>query len=202
MIRDERIAEPAQAPTRPVPGPRRRWVALAMGAAVAVSALLAFGLTRDPRALPSALVGERAPDFSLRDMDTGEVVGLRDFRGQVVVVNFWASWCVACREEHPNFVGAWDRYRDRGVVFLGILYEDTPANAQAYMRELGGDWPSLLDPGSRTAIDYGVYGVPETFFVDREGRIAHKRVGATSYEELVAWVERLLQGRGAAAGGG
>ncbi|MGH2664134.1 MAG: TlpA family protein disulfide reductase [Actinomycetota bacterium] len=173
---------------------RRRWPWVVVASAVAVTfvALLATGFGRDPRALPSALRGERAPDFALREMDSGELVRLEDLRGQVVVLNFWASWCTACREEHPNFVASWDRYRDRGVAFVGVIFQDDEGNARAYMRELGGDWPSLVDPGSRTAIDYGVYGVPETFFIAPEGTIAYKQVGATSYEQLVSWIERLL----------
>ncbi len=160
--------------------------------ALAFVALFASAFGRDPRALPSTLGGERAPDFALREMDTGELVRLRNLRGQVVVLNFWASWCTACREEHPNFVAAWDRYRDRGVAFVGVIFQDDEGSARSYMRELGGDWPTLVDPSSRTAIDYGVYGVPETFFIAPDGTIAYKQVGATSYEQLVSWIERLL----------
>ncbi|MGH2376618.1 MAG: TlpA family protein disulfide reductase [bacterium] len=177
----------------PVKGPPRRWLKITLTIVLTLSfaGLLAFGLTRDPRTLPSALAGRRAPTFSLEDMDTGETVSLNDLSGQIVVLNFWASWCVACRQEHPNFVAAWDRYRNRGVVFLGVLFQDTPENGRAYMEELGGGWPTLLDPGSRTAIDYGVYGVPETFFIGRDGVVRHKQVGATSYDLLVNWLERL-----------
>jgi cytochrome c biogenesis protein CcmG, thiol:disulfide interchange protein DsbE len=183
---------PRERPTDPRAPKRWPRVAAASAVAVAFVALLASGFGRDPRALPSALGGERAPDFALRDMDTGELLRLRDLRGQVVVLNFWASWCAACREEHPNFVAAWDRYRDRGVTFVGVLFEDDVGSARAYMEELGGDWPSLVDPGSRTAIDYGVYGVPETFFIAPDGTIAYKQVGATSYQQLISWIERLL----------
>ncbi|MDP8957430.1 MAG: TlpA family protein disulfide reductase [Actinomycetota bacterium] len=109
-----------------------------------------------------------------------------------VVLNFWASWCQACREEHPGFVAAWNRYRDKGVVFLGILYNDSPRAAEATMEELGGDWPNLLDPGSRTALRYGVYGVPETFFIGADGTVAYKHIGATPYATVLDQIQRLL----------
>lgn len=187
---DPRVEEPEGA----LAG-RRRWraVSTVVSLVLAFATLLAWGLRRDPRALPSVLEGGAAPDFTLRDMDAGRTIELRDLRGQVVVLNFWASWCTACREEHPNFLAAWTRYRDRGVVFVGVVYQDSPENARAYMRELGGDWPSLIDPGSETAIDYGVYGVPETFFIGRDGSIAAKQVGGSSYDLLVGWIERLLR---------
>jgi cytochrome c biogenesis protein CcmG/thiol:disulfide interchange protein DsbE len=102
-------------------------------------------------------------------MVTGRLLSLDDFRGQVVVLNFLASWWAACREEHPGFVYAWNRYRDRGVIFLGIVFQDTPQSTRQYMREMGGDWPNVLDPASRTALDYGVYGVSRDL-LHRPGR--------------------------------
>ncbi|MGH2572616.1 MAG: TlpA family protein disulfide reductase [Actinomycetota bacterium] len=176
--------------------PRRqmRWVmvAVVMAAVVLVASLLAFGLSRDPTLIGSPLVGRRAPDFALPTLEGGRTVRLSDLRGQVVVVNFWASWCAACREEHPNLLGAWERYRDHGVVLVGIDYQDSRRAALDYMAELGGDWPVLDDPGGRTALAYGVYGVPETFFIARDGVIAYKRVGASSYELLTEQIQGLL----------
>lgn len=154
--------------------------------------LMGIGLGRDPKLLPSALVGKQAPPFVLEDIDTGKRVSLAALEGRPVVINFWATWCTACRKEHPNFVAAWQRYRDRGVAFVGILFQDSTRAAQAYMEEMGGDWPTLTDPGSRTAIDYGVYGVPETFFVDHRGVITHKTVGGLTYEELIRRIEPLV----------
>jgi cytochrome c biogenesis protein CcmG/thiol:disulfide interchange protein DsbE len=207
----QRTTPPEPPPTSEVPpgqeadSSRQRqwgWVGLTLVVVVvlAFGSLLAFGFSRDPRLLPTPLVGKPAPDFTLRDMETGRQVSLADLRGQVVILNFWASWCLACREEHPGFVLAWNRYRDQGVVFLGIVFQDTAESARQYMREMGGSWPSLLDPGTRTAIKYGVYGVPETFFIRRDGTVAHKRVGATSYLELQRWIERLLSRSSSAAG--
>jgi cytochrome c biogenesis protein CcmG/thiol:disulfide interchange protein DsbE len=186
-----------QESTPVVSEPRKRhtrwWLVGAITMAIVLLfSLLAYGLTRDATAIKSPLLDGPAPDFGLRSIEDGRVVRLSDFRGQVVVLNFWASWCGPCREEHPNFVAAWDRYRDRGVVFIGIVFEDSPRNARQFMRELGGDWPNLIDPGAKAALAYGVYGIPETFFVDGAGIIRHKRIGITSYELLVSQIERLL----------
>ncbi|MGH2579301.1 MAG: TlpA family protein disulfide reductase [Actinomycetota bacterium] len=155
--------------------------------------LFGWGLRRDPRLIRTVLAGKQAPDFSLEILDANQRLALSDLRGQVVVINFWASWCTACRLEHPGFVAAWDRYRDRGVVFLGVVFEDSPDAARAAMHELGGDWPQLLDPGSRVAQRYGVYGVPETFFIGPDGTFVYKQIGYTPYDLLVDQVERLLE---------
>jgi cytochrome c biogenesis protein CcmG/thiol:disulfide interchange protein DsbE len=171
-------------------------VAAVVAAVGLLTSLLAFGLSRDPTVIRSPLIGRKAPDFTLRTLDGRGTIHLSDFRGQVVVVNFWASWCAACREEHPNLLAAWERYRDHGVVLLGIDYQDSRGAALGYMAELGGDWPVLDDPGGRTAIAYGVYGVPETFFIGRDGVIAHKRIGAASYELLTEQIQRLLSRSG------
>lgn len=139
------------------------------------------------------LAGKPAPGFTLEQLDAEETLSLAEFRGQAVVLNFWASWCAGCRREHPSLMAAFQRYRDRGVVFLGILFQDTPAGARAYIKELGGEWPTLLDPGSKTAVAYGMYGVPETFFIDPNGIVRYRRVGETSYELLTTKIEELLQ---------
>jgi cytochrome c biogenesis protein CcmG, thiol:disulfide interchange protein DsbE len=167
-------------------------------------ALLAFGLTRDPRLIPSPLPGREAPEFRLAVMDTtppysvrepgsGDEIHLSDLRGDVVVVNFWASWCLACRDEHHPLSQAAVRYRDEGVRFFGVLYNDSPGNATRWIERMGGQtYPTLLDPRSGTAIEYGLYGVPETFFIGRDGRVAHKQVGPVNARILDHWIERLL----------
>jgi cytochrome c biogenesis protein CcmG/thiol:disulfide interchange protein DsbE len=187
---DQREQQAAQRASRR----RTRWVLIGtvVAAITLLTSLLAFGLSRDPTLIRSPLLGRRAPGFTLPTLDGSGTVRLADLRGHVVVVNFWASWCAACREEHPNLLAAWDRYRDHGVVLLGIDYQDSRRAALAYMAELGGDWPVLDDPGGRTALAYGVYGVPETFFIGRDGVIAYKRVGASSYELLSDQIQRLL----------
>lgn len=160
---------------------------------IAFTWLLASGLGKDPNALPSQLIGTRAPDFSLQELSSGRTVSMSSLRGQVVVLNFWASWCAECRTEHPALLAAWSRYRERGVVFAGIAFEDTAAGASEFMRQMGGDWPVMLDAGSKTALDYGVYGVPETFVVAPDGTIAAKRVGPVSYGWLTDRIEAALR---------
>ena len=175
---------------------RRRWavgVPLVI-ALVLVTWLLAFGLTRNPDAYRNPLVGHRAPSFALRPLVGGGTIRLDDFRGQVAVVNFWASWCAPCRQEHPALQAAWRRYRDQGVVVLGIDYQDSPAGARAFRSELGGSWPVASDPGSRTALAYGVRGVPETFVVSPAGRVAAWHAGPVSYGMLTTQIDRLLAG--------
>ncbi len=113
-----------------------------------------------------------------------------------MVVNFWASWCAACREEHPALTAAWDRYSDQGVVLVGVDFQDRKGPALEFMREMGGDWPVVEDPGGRTALDYGVAGVPETFFIGRDGVIRFKQIGPSPYEVLTDQIQRLLDQRG------
>ncbi len=165
------------------------WRRSLVGAAVALPfvALLGFGLTRDPRAIPSPLPGRLAPEFSLAVLRPGDYPPARiardtailaEYRGQVVVLNYWASWCLACRDEHAALSAVAREYAGQGVQFFGPVYNDTPNNASRWIEMMGGQaYPSLLDQGSRTAIDYGLYGVPETFFIARDGRVAYKHVG-------------------------
>jgi len=193
--------EPAAVHPSRIGGRRRRqrrfvWLVLVLSVVSVLTALFAFGLSRDPTVIHSPLLGRPAPDFSLTTLDGARTVRLSEMRGQVVVVNFWASWCAACHEEHPNLIAAWERYRDQGVVLVGIDYNDERRAAMAFMRELGGDWPVVGDPGGRTALAYGVYGVPETFFVSRRGVVAYKQIGPSSYALLTDQIQRLLDERG------
>ena len=154
--------------------------------------LLAYGFGKDPKRIPSPLIGREAPDFTISLLE-GKKLGLRDLRGKIVVVNFWASWCYpACWNEAPRLEAAWRRYKDRGVMLVGIVYQDTEGNARDFIQKHGKTYPNGMDSNSRIAIEYGVYGVPETFFIDREGKIAYKHIGEISMETLTAQIERLL----------
>ena len=175
--------------------PRRALLLGAVVAAVALAAwLLSTGLQRDPTAIRSPLLGRPAPDFALRTLDGDRTVRLGDLRGRVVVVNFWASWCAECRVEHPALSAAWNRFRDAGVVLVGVDFQDDHPSALAYLAGTRASWPVVADPGSRTALAYGVYGIPETFFIGPDGRIAAKQVGPVTYDQLVREITRLLPG--------
>ena len=174
--------------------PRWRTVVLILAPLLAFALLLAASLGRNPRELPSQRVGRPAPGLSLSSLDgAGAPIDLADLRGQVVVLNFWASWCLECRDEHPALAAAWDRYRERGVVFVGVLFEDTPTDGLAFADELQMDWPLMADPDSRAAIDYGVFGVPETFVIAPDGTVTAKRVGPVDYAWLTDEIESALR---------
>jgi cytochrome c biogenesis protein CcmG, thiol:disulfide interchange protein DsbE len=175
---------------------RRRWVLVAAVLVIValVTSVLAFGLTRDPTELGSALVDRPAPAFDLELLDGTGTLSLADLKGQVAVVNFWASWCRPCVQEFPALRAAWDRYRDHGVVVVGVLFQDSVSNGRAFADQLGGQWPLLDDHDSRTALAYGVYGVPETFFVRADGTIAARHVGEVTYDELTEEITKILPG--------
>ena len=179
------------------------WRRALAGAAVALPfvALLGFGLTRDPRAIPSPLPGRAAPEFRLAVLRPGDypparivrdTAVLSEHRGQIVVLNYWASWCLACRDEHRALSAVAREYAGRGVQFFGPVYNDTPTNAVRWIEAMGGQsYPSLLDNGSRAAIDYGLYGVPETFFIGRDGTVAYKHVGPVTETLLRRMIDSL-----------
>jgi cytochrome c biogenesis protein CcmG/thiol:disulfide interchange protein DsbE len=170
--------------------------------AVAFLALLAFGLTRSPQNLPSALIDLPAPEFHLPIMsEPADSISLEALRGRVVVLNYWASWCFPCVQEHPYLLKLDHDYDAADVQVLGMLYQDEPEKGRAFVAEYGGDWPTLVDPGSSTAIPYGVYGPPETFVISPDGVIAFKLVGPLtprSYPIVTAAIDSLLAIRGPA----
>jgi cytochrome c biogenesis protein CcmG/thiol:disulfide interchange protein DsbE len=174
---------------------RRRWVVFAgvLGGILLLTSLLSFGLTRDPTILTSPLIGKPAPDFALRTLDGNGVVRLSDLRGQVVVVNFWKSTCAACFVEHPALAAAWNRYRDHGVVVVGIDFEDSLGGARGFATSQGGDWPLVVDQDGRTVLAYGVTGPPETFFIGRDGRVAAKQIGPVDYALMTDRISELLE---------
>ncbi len=182
-----------------VRGPRRRfralrWGAVGVGITVLVPFLFLLGtrLGSDPRLVRSPLLGQPAPEFSLERFDQPGTISSADLAGRVYVVNFWASWCVPCREETPALESFYQRWRSQGVELVGILYNDTLGAAGEFRRQFGGSWPLVDDPSGRAAIDYGVFGVPETFVVDERGVIMAKLVGAvgpTTLDEVLAGIQ-------------
>ncbi|GIK42804.1 MAG: hypothetical protein BroJett011_66370 [Chloroflexota bacterium] len=140
------------------------------------------------------LKDRKAPDFSLALFDQFEQdqLSLADLRGQVVVVNFWASWCVECYKEAALLEQAWQDYKDRGVLFVGVDYLDTDKEGLAYMAKYGITYPSGPDLGSKISKDYAITGVPETFFIDQEGNIVHVQIGPIERDQLYGLLDRLV----------
>ena len=136
---------------------------------------------------------EAAPDFSLSLMGGGEVTSA-GLRGQVVMVDFWASWCPPCREEAPALAQVYGEYRDRGVEFVGINLWDSAGDAEIFLLQQGHEYPNGIDEGGRIAISYGVRGIPEKFFIDTEGRIVRKYSGPMSADRLRLILESMLDG--------
>lgn len=167
------------------------------GAAVFLCGALLYvllqGFGRDPREVPFMMSGKPAPAFTLRALDSGQPVSLEQFRGKPVVINFWASWCGPCKYEHP--VIEWGHREFGGEAqFLGVIFEDTEENAQQFLQQLGTSFPQLVDPRSRVAVDYGVAGVPETYFIDANGVIQGKHVGPIDPQSLTTRIRALTGG--------
>ncbi|MEO7456475.1 MAG: redoxin domain-containing protein [Gemmatimonadaceae bacterium] len=176
--------------------------AIAAACAAPVIALFVVGMRIDPKDIPSPLPGTVAPSFALQvfapgqaplGRPIGDTVRLAEMRGQVVVLNFWASWCLSCRDEHAVLSEVARRYSGMPVRFVGSLYQDRTAAGTEWIAELGGQsYPSVEDPRARTAIDYGLYGVPETFIIAADGRIARKITGPAEAAVVVRIVDSLL----------
>jgi cytochrome c biogenesis protein CcmG/thiol:disulfide interchange protein DsbE len=170
-----------------------RWLRWAMPAAVLpVLALLTYGFWTDPKEIPSPLLGRPAAAFSLATFD-GAPLSLEGLRGKVVMLNFWASWCIpACYDEAPALERTWRAYKDKGVMVVGIDIQDKEEAARQFLARFGHSFPNAPDPRGRVSVDYGVYGVPETFFIDRKGRVRFKHVGALTDEIARRRLDALL----------
>ncbi|MGH3738752.1 MAG: TlpA family protein disulfide reductase [Micromonosporaceae bacterium] len=174
---------------------RRRWPWLAAVAiaAVVVTLVLGAGFGRDPSVVPSTLIGQPAPRLAGATLDGGHV-DLRDYRGKVVLVNVWASWCAACREEHPALNAAQRKHGPRGLQIIGINMNDTRADASRFLEEMGGAaYPSVFDPHARAAIEWGTFAVPETYVVNRDGIVVDKAVGAVNEAWIDTAMNRMLE---------
>ena len=148
-----------------------------------IAVFLGVGLTRDPRKLPSTMIDRPAPQFTLKQVSAlDKTFSPADMKGQVWMLNVWASWCTACRVEHPLLV---EIARSNIVPLIGLDYKDKPEEALKFLAQQGNPYMlSALDLEGRVGIDYGVYGVPETFIIDKNGRIRHKHVGPITPESL------------------
>jgi cytochrome c biogenesis protein CcmG/thiol:disulfide interchange protein DsbE len=185
--------EAAPAVETPPSRTRLKWWQIAVFIIVGgLLALVAFQMRRNgPLAAGRVGEGERAPDFTLHTFD-GQAIHLADLRGQVVVINFWASWCIPCEAEAAELENTWRRYQDQGVVFLGVDYVDTETEARAFLREFGVTYPNGPDLQTKISHSYRVRQVPETFVVDPSGILAAVFIGPTTEARLQAAIEPLL----------
>jgi DsbE subfamily thiol:disulfide oxidoreductase len=172
--------EPASTPE--VSSKRNLSTSLSVAVAVVLLALLTYGFLSS-RSGGRLQRGELVPDFTLALLDGSEVT-LAELRGQVVVLNFWASWCAPCRLEASALQSVWEAYRDQGVVFVGVTYHDAQGASLAFINEYGITYPNGVDKRGQISRDYGVTGVPETYVIDREGRLTWFQIGEVDAEEL------------------
>jgi cytochrome c biogenesis protein CcmG, thiol:disulfide interchange protein DsbE len=162
-----------------------RWLVIPI-VVVPLAWLLFAGLGRDPREIPSPLVGKALPSIAATTLQ-GDAWSSTDLAGKPAVINFWASYCIpSCVDEHPFLVGLESRH-GQDLALIGVLYQDTPDGARGFLARYGdGGWPTVLDPTGRIAVDLGVTGPPETFFVDARGIVRDRHVGPLNAESLAA----------------
>ena len=180
------------------PKPRRLWVLLPLLLFLGLAALFLMQLTsgRNVAEIPSALIGQPAPETNLPPLKGMALPGIdsQSFAGKVTLVNVWASWCAPCREEHPLLLALSE---DKRFAIAGLNYKDAPENALRFLGSLGNPYSAIgVDGAGRTAIDWGVYGVPETFLVGKDGKIVYKHVGPLSPDaitgELLPQIEKAI----------
>jgi cytochrome c biogenesis protein CcmG/thiol:disulfide interchange protein DsbE len=158
---------------------------------LALVAVLFVGLGKDPGEIQSPLVGKPAPPFALKAVGSGQTIDVAALRGKPVVINFWATWCVPCYQEHPVLVENARQIPD--VQFIGVVFNDTEDKINEFLSKRGSSYPTLLDQEGKTAIAYGVGGVPETYFLNRQGVIVAKFTGPMTTEILQSNVAKALQ---------
>lgn len=174
-----------------------RWVGYAAAvAAVIFAVVLASRFGSDPGLVDSPLLGQPAPGFELSPLEGGDPVALADLTGDIVVVNFFASWCLECRNEHAALTSTADAFADEDVTFVQISYQESPAASIEYLESAGRSEAAfyLADPASRTAIAYGVFGIPETFFIDESGTVVGKIIGESDALTLGATIDAIKRG--------
>ena len=168
-----------------------------LGIFIVLVGFLAVGLKLDPREVPSPLIGKPAPDFKLALLsDPAKQLSPADLRGKVWLFNVWASWCASCRQEHEVLL---DLSKKGGVLIYGMDYKDQPGDAQAVLNRYGNPYvETVVDLDGRAGMNYGVYGVPETYLIDRNGIIRHKHTGPLTQEilakKILPLVKELQQG--------
>jgi cytochrome c biogenesis protein CcmG/thiol:disulfide interchange protein DsbE len=169
----------------------RLWITIGSALICGVLILvLAKSFGSDPREVPFLLAGKPAPGFNLKDLSTGQRITRESFKGRPMVINFWATWCEPCKQEHPVIEWGAEQYGEQAQ-FIGVVFEDTEENVKQYLSQRGVPYPQMFDPLSRMAVDYGCSGVPETYFVDAHGTIVDKFVGPIDPQSLTEHVRRI-----------
>lgn len=155
-----------------------------LGLFALLAALLFRGLSLDPQALPSALIDKPLPQFSLPTLAQNEPISAQDISGEPMLLNVWATWCISCRVEHPYL----QRLSESGVIIYGINYKDDPVAARSWLKDLGDPYrANIVDAQGSLGLDLGVYGAPETYFIDASGMVRYRHVGVID--------ERVWEGR-------
>jgi cytochrome c biogenesis protein CcmG, thiol:disulfide interchange protein DsbE len=179
-----------------------RRLAIALLIIAPILALLAFGFTRDARYITSPLLAKQAAPFTVTLFD-GKKLTSDDLRGKAVFLNFWASWCPPCRAEARDLEEAWQKVKDNNMVFLGVALQDTDQNSLEFLKEFNVTYPNGKDESGKIAVDYGTWGIPESFFIDPQGRITYKHVGGiraalviTKLEEAAKSIVSAQEGKG------
>jgi cytochrome c biogenesis protein CcmG, thiol:disulfide interchange protein DsbE len=179
-----------------------RRLAIALLIIAPILALLAFGFTRDARYITSPLLAKQAAPFTVALFD-GKKLTSDDLRGKAVFLNFWASWCPPCRAEARDLEEAWQKVKDNNMVFLGVALQDTDQNSLEFLKEFNVTYPNGKDESGKIAVDYGTWGIPESFFIDPQGRITYKHVGGiraalviTKLEEAAKSIVSAQEGKG------
>ncbi len=175
-------------PGSPKPPRKNSGVTIVVAVVLALLGLLALGLIQAGK---GPVDSGAAPDFTLTDYQ-GQSIRLSDLRGKVVIINFWASWCPPCREEAAYLEQTWRKYKDQGVVFIGVDYVDTKKAALAYIAEFDITYFNGPDLGTRIAQAYNIKGVPETYYVDRNGTLRGMHIGPLTAPELDEKIDELL----------
>jgi cytochrome c biogenesis protein CcmG, thiol:disulfide interchange protein DsbE len=163
---------------------------------VAFAVVLASRFGTDPGLVESPLLENLAPEFELAPLEGGDPVSLADLQGNIVLVNFFASWCLQCRNEHAALISTADAFADQGVTLVQIAYQESPPASLEYLDTAGRSDAAfyLADPRSRTAIAYGVFGIPETFFIDEQGMVVGKIIGESDALTLGATIDAIKRG--------
>jgi len=155
--------------------------------------LLAFGFTRDARYITSPLLAKPATPFTITLFD-GRKLTLDELRGKAVFLNFWASWCPPCRTEARDLEAAWQKVKSKDMVFIGVALQDTDQNSLEFLKEFDVSYPNGKDETGKIAVDYGTWGIPESFFIDPQGRITYKHVGSIRAALVLTKLEEATQG--------